>query len=110
MYRRARNLLSHASLIPALPPLQTQEIVPALDADKPGGDKIWDWDIPYNELEFQGNPKNSMVELYPTVRHPLCPSPSLPLSSSPSLPLSLSLTPTPSFSLTHTPSYLSLLL
>mmetsp|Transcript_57982 Transcript_57982/g.132737 ORF Transcript_57982/g.132737 Transcript_57982/m.132737 type:complete len:1096 (-) Transcript_57982:241-3528(-) len=46
---------------------KTQEVLPPLDPEVPSGDKIWDWDIPYNELEFQGNPKNSMVELYPTV-------------------------------------------
>ena len=29
--------------------------------------KIWEWDIPYTELMFQGTPKNQMVELFPTV-------------------------------------------
>ena len=42
------------------------DILPAADPSEPDGDKIWDWDIPYHELEFQGNPKNAMVELYPT--------------------------------------------
>jgi nucleosome binding factor SPN SPT16 subunit len=42
------------------------DLLPAADPSEPDGDKIWDWDIPYHELEFQGNPKNSMVELYPT--------------------------------------------
>jgi nucleosome binding factor SPN SPT16 subunit len=46
---------------------KVQDLLPALDPEKPDADKIWEWDIPYNELEFQGNPKNSMVELYPTV-------------------------------------------
>ena len=43
------------------------DILPAEDASDPDGDKIWDWDIPYLDLEFRGNPKDSMVELYPTV-------------------------------------------
>ncbi len=45
---------------------KVSDILPAANPSEPDGDKIWDWDIPYQELEFQGNPKNSMVELYPT--------------------------------------------
>ena len=45
---------------------KVSDILPAANPSEPHGDKIWDWDIPYQELEFQGNPKNAMVELYPT--------------------------------------------
>ncbi|EKX36655.1 FACT complex subunit spt16, partial [Guillardia theta CCMP2712] len=38
---------------------KVQELLPPYDPSNPGGDKIWDWDIPYVELEFQGNPKVS---------------------------------------------------
>jgi nucleosome binding factor SPN SPT16 subunit len=43
-----------------------QQLPPKSKAD-PDGDKIWEWDIPYTELMFQGTPKNQMVELFPTV-------------------------------------------
>ena len=46
---------------------KTQDLLPPEDPAQPDGEKIWEWDIPYSELEFQGNPKSSMVELYPTV-------------------------------------------
>jgi nucleosome binding factor SPN SPT16 subunit len=43
-----------------------QQLPPKSKAD-PDGDKIWEWDMPYTELMFQGTPKNQMVELFPTV-------------------------------------------
>jgi nucleosome binding factor SPN SPT16 subunit len=46
---------------------KVSDMLPAANPQEPDGDKIWDWDIPYVELEFKGNPKNNMVELYPTI-------------------------------------------
>jgi len=46
---------------------RTHQQLPAKNRSDPEGDKIWDWDIPYNELMFQGSPKNQMVELFPSV-------------------------------------------
>ena len=46
---------------------KTHAQLPARSKSDPDGDKIWDWDIPYTELMFQGSPKNQMVELYPSV-------------------------------------------
>ncbi len=46
---------------------KVQELLPPMDASEPDGDKVWEWDIPYSELQFTGNPKSTMVELYPTV-------------------------------------------
>jgi len=46
---------------------KTHQQLPAKSRNEPEGDKIWDWDIPYNELMFQGSPKNQMVELFPSV-------------------------------------------
>ena len=43
-----------------------RECLPAKNKADPDT-KIWEWDIPYTELMFQGTPKNQMVELFPTV-------------------------------------------
>jgi len=48
---------------------RTHQQLPAKNRSDPEGDKIWDWDIPYNELMFQGSPKNQMVGYICTHTH-----------------------------------------